>query len=150
MDGFDDVDVYPCINDVYREGKSLMQQEGKALGNLSPGGSENTRFRSFIGAGATAILVAWHAMAGHDLLPYNLLFVHYLWALMFMCVYLKNKKVCSALDGGPDPKTVRRKTWPFVFFFSVRVELLCGKFYLLIWYSCFSKTGRLATPLTMC
>ena len=54
-------------------------------------------------------------MAEHNLLPKKLLFVIYLWALVFMCVYPKNEKAFCALVGGPDPKTVQKKMWPFVF-----------------------------------
>ena len=43
MDGVEDFEVYPRINDAYQEGKSLMQRESKVLGNLSPGGPEDTR-----------------------------------------------------------------------------------------------------------
>ena len=58
MDDFLDFDVYPRINGAYQEGTSLIQREGKILGNLFPGGSKDTRFWSFFGAGATTILVA--------------------------------------------------------------------------------------------
>ena len=69
----------------------------------------------FFGAGAATILVARHAMAKHDLLPNNLLFVHFLWAFMFMCLYPKNGKDPCACIGGPNPNTVWTKTWPFIF-----------------------------------
>jgi hypothetical protein len=158
MDGVADFEVYPRINDAYQEGKSLMQRESKVLGNLSPGGPEDTRFRSFFGAGATTILVAWHAMAEHNLLPNNLLFIHYLWALLFMCVYPKNEKAFCALVGGPDRKTVRKKTWPFIFALY-ELNYFVVRFCLLILYSCLEKSncrrnrsclkiGRLATPST--
>ena len=62
---------------MYQEGTLLMQQEGKGLGNLSPGGPKDTHFQSSFGAGATTIRVAWHAMDEHDLIPNNLVCVHY-------------------------------------------------------------------------
>ena len=109
------LDVYPRINDAYREGKSLMQLEGKELGVLTPGGPEDIQFRSFFWDGVITILTVWYTMAKHNLLPKDLLFLHYLWALMFVCLYSKNGKDLCALVGGPDPKTVWKKTWPLVF-----------------------------------
>jgi len=108
-------DDYPTVEDAYLEGKTLMRRGGKELGVLTPGGPEDIRFRSFFGGSVEAILDAWHRMAALGLLPPDLLFLHYLWALMFMCLYPKNEAELCTLCGGVDPKTVRNKTWPFIF-----------------------------------
>jgi len=92
-----------------------MRRGGKDLGVLTPGGPEDIRFHSFFGAGVDVVLLAWNMMAEYELLPPDLLFVHYLWTLLFMCLYPKNEAELCALVGGRDPKTVREKTWPFIF-----------------------------------
>ena len=109
---------YPTVEDAYKEGKDIMRRGGKKLGVLTPGGPEDVRFRSFFGAGAEVILNAWHRMAELDLLPPDRLFLHYLWALLFMCIYPKNEAALCTLVGGHDPKTVRAKTWPFIYALS--------------------------------
>ena len=103
------------VEEAYREGKKLMGRSEKRLGVLTPGGAEDVRFRSFFGAGVVVVLTAWHGMAEHDLLPDGLGFQHYLWALLFMAVYPKSEAALCAHLGGRDPKTVREKTWPFIF-----------------------------------
>ena len=109
--------------------KLLMQQEGKSLGTLSPGGPADTRFRSFIGAGVTTIIVAWHAMAKHDLLPNHLLFVHYLCALV-LCVSTQRTRRFFVLFSGDLTPRPFKKTRPFVFavyelnYFMVSFNLL--------------------------
>ena len=108
------MDFHPTVNDAYNEGKRIMQRGGKSLGVLTPGGPEDTRFRSFFGAGVNTVLDAWFRMQDLGLLPVeaNLFFVHYMWALMFMCVYPKNQATLCALCGGVDPKTARKKSGP--------------------------------------
>ena len=94
-------DDYPTVEDAYLEGKTLMRRGGKELGVLTPGGPEDIRFRSFFGGSVEAILDAWHRMAALGLLPPDLLFLHYLWALMFMCLYPKNEaELCTLCGGG--------------------------------------------------
>lgn len=106
--------TYPTILDAYNEGKEIMRRGGKQLGTITPGGPEDIRFRSFFGAGVATVIEAWHMMADRGMLPPDLLFVHYLWALMFMCLYPRNEAELCTLAGGVDPKTVRGKTWPFI------------------------------------
>lgn len=108
-------DDYPSVEDAYIEGKELMRRGGKPLGVLTPGGPEDIKFRAFFGGGVSTIIDSWKRMAEHDLLPPDLLFVHYLWALIFMRLYPKNETELCTLVGGHDPKTVRSKTWPFIF-----------------------------------
>jgi len=106
---------FPTVEHVYREGKELMRRGGHRLGVLTPGGPEDIRFRGFFGANVATVIDAWKRMEQHGLLPAELLFVHYLWALLFMCLYPKNEHELCALVGGYDTKTVRAKTWPFIF-----------------------------------
>ena len=73
------------------------------------------RFRSYFGAGILVILDAWGKMNENNLLLPGLLFRHYLWALVFMCVYPKNEAALSVLLEGKDPKTIRKHTWPFIY-----------------------------------
>ena len=105
---------FPTVEHVYREGKELMRRGGHRLGVLTPGGPEDIRFRGFFGANVATVIDAWKRMGQHGLLPAGLLFVHYLWALLFMCLYPKNEHELCTLVGGYDPKTVRAKTWPFI------------------------------------
>ena len=103
----------PTIEDAYRQGKVLMGRASKPLGRLDPGGPEDKRFRSFFGAGVVVVLAAWRGMRDHDLLPPKPLFAHYLWVLMFMCLYPRNEvELCRLV--GKDAKTVRKRTWPFI------------------------------------
>ena len=39
---------------------------------------------------------------------------YYLWALVFMVQYPKNKVALCSLLGSPDPKTARKWIWPFI------------------------------------
>lgn len=107
----------PTVEDAYMEGKKMMARGDKHLGVLTPGAPEDIRFRSFFGAGVETVLDAWNRMKDLGLLPLapTLLFVHYLWALAFMCLYPKNEAALCAICGGADPKTVRNKTWPFIY-----------------------------------
>ena len=110
-----DGDGFPTVEHVYHEGKELMRRGGHRLGVLTPGGPEDVRFRGFFGANVATVIDAWKQMEGEGLLPVDLFFRHFLWALLFMCLYPKNEHELCALVGGHDPKTVRAKTWPFIF-----------------------------------
>ena len=105
---------YPTVEDAYLEGKELMRRGGKELGTLAPGGPEDRRFRSFFGAGVAVVIAAWKGMAEHGLLPPEALFVHYLWALVFMCLYPTNEAELCLICGNRDPKTVRKYIWPYI------------------------------------
>jgi len=109
-------DLPPLVEGVHRLGQPLMQRGERRLGVLRPGAPEDVRFRSFFGVGAEVVLAAWNGMAEHSVLPdRSLEFVHFLWALCFMCLYPKNEAALCGILGGRDPKTVRAKTWPFIY-----------------------------------
>ena len=99
----------PRIEDAYQEEKTLIGQSGKRLGVLAPGGPEGVRFRCFFGAGMVVVMTVYHKMREHQLLHKRLEFEHYLWALLFMVVYSKNKAALCAHLGRRGPKTVRAK-----------------------------------------
>ena len=104
----------PRIEDAYHDEKTLIGRSGKRLGVLAPEGPEG-RFRCFFGAGMVVVMTAYHKMREHQLLHKRLEFEHYLWALLFMVVYSKSKAALCAHLGGRDSKTVRTKTWSFIF-----------------------------------
>ena len=90
-----------------------MSRAGKRLGNITIGGPEDRRFRSFFGAGVTVVLLGWQKMKDQGLIPERGLVVHYLWALMFMKLYSNEAALCGHA-GGVDPKTFRKWIWPFI------------------------------------
>ena len=105
---------YPTVEDAYNEGKRMMSRGGKQLGVLTPRGPEDMRFRAFFGGGGETVRDCWGRMVDRDLVLEELDFVHFLWALAFMCVYPKNENVLCTICGGRDPKTVRAKIWPMI------------------------------------
>ena len=103
----------PTINDVYILGKEIMNRADRRLGKLTIGGPEDRRLRSFFGAGVEVILEGWHRMKDQQLIPEGALFVHYLWALMFMKIHSTEGAMCGHA-GGVDPKTFRKWVWPMI------------------------------------
>ena len=67
----------PSVEDACREGKKIMQRDGKSWASSLP---EDLR----IGAGVMTVLAPWCVMSKHILLPEDLLFHHYHWTLVFM------------------------------------------------------------------
>lgn len=106
----------PTENELYEEERKLMVRGGKKLGRLTKGGPEDCRFRSHFGAGVAAINDAWERMEAKSLLPDGgtLRHYHYLWALVFLKQYPKNEAALCSLLGSPDPKTARKRIWPFI------------------------------------
>lgn len=107
----------PSVEYAYDEGNKMMGRAGKQLGTLARGGPQDIRFRSFFGAGAVVVVDAYCRLIDNGLFPVEvgLRFVHFLWALAFMCLYPKNQASLCTLCGGVDPKTVRKKIWPFIY-----------------------------------
>ncbi len=50
----------------------------------------------------------------HNLIPPDLNFLHYLWALVFMKTYPPNNKALSRMLGGSDPKTIHKYMWLYI------------------------------------
>lgn len=94
-------------------GKEIMNRAHRRLGKLTIGGPEDRRLRSFFGAGVEVILEGWYRMKDQQLIPEGALFVHYLWALMFMKIYSTEGAMCGHA-GGVDAKTFRKWVWPMI------------------------------------
>ena len=58
-------------------------------------------------------LTLWEMLVDNDILPDGGSLHHFLWCLMFLKIYGKEKTMCSLL-GGIDPKTFRKWVWIFM------------------------------------
>ncbi len=104
---------YPHENEVFLLGKEMMGRAGKRLGQITKGGTEDVRFRQFFGISATTVLCAWSKLQHEGLVTDGIYFYHFLWTLMFMKIYAKEKHM-FALVGGVNPKTFRKYVWPLI------------------------------------
>jgi hypothetical protein len=102
------------INEAYLIGQRVMGREARRLGKLLPGSSEDLRFHGFFGVLAEVAVEAWQLMDGHNFLPPDPQFLHYLWALAFMQTYPPNNKVLSRSLRGSDPKTIHKYMWSYI------------------------------------
>lgn len=105
------------VEDIYNMGKTMMNRSNRTLGKLHRGSPEDVRFHEKFGAGANVVFDAWGRLLQYDLVPRGGLFIHLLWALMFMKTYGKEKDLCGSAggeSGAVDPKTFRKWTWPFI------------------------------------
>ena len=75
--------------------------------------TENRDFREFFGCGCVVATKIYDLLIGEDLLPIGGHLEHFLWALMFMKIYGKERNLCT-LAGGVDKKTFRKWAWLFV------------------------------------
>ena len=95
----------------------MMNCSNRTLGKLHRGSPEDVRFCEKFGAGANVVLDVWGRILQFDLVPLSGLFVHLLWALMFMKTYGKEKGLCGSAgreSGAVDPKTFWKWTWLFI------------------------------------
>jgi len=79
------------VQDIYNMGKTMMNRSNRTLGKLHHGSPEDVRFREKFGAGASVVLDAWGRILQFEPVPHVGLFVHLLWALMFMKTDRKEK-----------------------------------------------------------
>ena len=75
--------------------------------------TENRDFREIFGCGCVVATKTYELLAAEDLLPIGGHLEHFLWALMFMKIYGKERNLCT-LAGGVDKKTFRKWAWLFV------------------------------------
>ena len=75
--------------------------------------TEDRDFREFFGCGCVVATKTYELLAAEDLLPIGGHLEHFLWALMFMKIYGKERNLCT-LAGGVDKKTFRKWAWLFV------------------------------------
>ena len=75
--------------------------------------TENRDFREIFGCGCIVATKIYELLVGEDLLPIGGHLEHFLWALMFMKIYGKERNLCT-LAGGVDKKTFRKWVWLFV------------------------------------
>ncbi len=102
------------VDDAYVIGQRVMGWEARRLGKLLPGSPEDLRFCGFFGVLAEVAVEAWQLMDGHNFLPPDPQFLHYLWALAFMRTYPPNDKALSRSLGGSDPKTIHKYMWSYI------------------------------------
>ena len=98
----------------YIEGKKLINRASTPLGTTQVGGTEDRRFCSAFGTGVETVLGVWTRMRQGGSVPEQGGFNHFLWALMFMSIYPRNKNKMCTLLGGVDPQTMRQCVWPFI------------------------------------
>ncbi len=91
-----------------------MGREARRLGKLLPGSPEDLRFRGFFGVLAEVAVETWQLMDGHNFLPPDPQFLHYLWALAFMRTYPPNDKALSRSVGGSNPKMIHKYMWSYI------------------------------------
>ena len=75
--------------------------------------TEDREFRELFGCSASTACNAWELLIKHDLIPEKGNLEHFLWALMQLKVYGKERTMC-ALAGGVDAKTYRKWTSLFI------------------------------------
>jgi len=75
--------------------------------------TEDRDFREFFGCGCFVASKAYEYLHSYDLFPEGGNPCTFLWALMFMKIYGKERNLCS-LAGGVDKKTFRKWAWLFV------------------------------------
>ena len=75
--------------------------------------TEDRDFRELFGCGALIAIMLWQMLIEFLFLPEGGSMEHFLWSLMLMKVYGKERTLCS-LAGGVDPKTFRKWTWQFI------------------------------------
>jgi hypothetical protein len=109
--------VNPTLNDVFRLGKELMNRSARPLGGTVKGGTEDRRFCSFFGISAHSVHDTWSRLEIEGLIPPGGIFLHLLWALLFMKTYSVEAELCAHAGGrygAVDPKTFRKWMWPMV------------------------------------
>jgi hypothetical protein len=75
--------------------------------------TEDRDFREHFGCGVLVALSLWGLLLTTDLLPDDGTLEQFLWTLMFMKIYGKQKTMCS-LCGGIDPQTFKKWAELFV------------------------------------
>ena len=75
--------------------------------------TEDRDFREFFGCSLSVASEVWDMLQSKNLSPEDGTTSQYLWALMFMKIYGKEKNLCT-LAGGVDKKTFRKWAWVFV------------------------------------
>ena len=102
------------VDDAYVNGQKVMRRASQKLGKLLPGLPKDRRFCAFFGLLAQVSIPAWNMMEDKNVLPPNLKFLHFLWALAFMRTYPKNNTAILLLLGGIDPKRTSNYVWLFI------------------------------------
>ena len=75
--------------------------------------TEDRDFREMFGCGAQTACILWQLLSSHCVLPIDGRMEHYLWTLMFLKIYAKERTLCT-LAGGVDKKTFRKWIWSFI------------------------------------
>ena len=87
-----------------------MWHRGKANNKIKSESTEDRGFREFFGCGLSVAGEVWDMLQRYNILPEGGMPSHFLWALMFMKIYGKEKNLCT-LAGGVDKKTYRKWVW---------------------------------------
>jgi hypothetical protein len=88
------------VKDTFVIGQRVMGQVAQRLGKLLMGLPEDLLFHGFFGVSAEVAVEAWQMMEGHNSLPPNPEFLHYLCAFTFMKTYPAIDKALSRSSGG--------------------------------------------------
>ncbi len=103
-----------AVADAYTTVQKVMVWTNQRLGKLLPGSPEDLRFCGSFGVLAEVSVTAWDMMENHSVLPPTSKFLHFLWALAFICTYPANNTTLSSLLGGSNPKAISKYVWPFI------------------------------------
>lgn len=110
------------LEDLLRQARYILKRK-HSPGQTAYSPEEDREFRSAFGIGPIVALAAWKMMMVDVDEPAVVLgekvgeIKHFLWALMFMKVYSKEKDLCRSVGGlgaKVDPQTLRKWVVPFI------------------------------------